>query len=713
MTKEGYIALLAPVVVGACKFFKGYIPSVLLSQCCLEPGFGVGSGCELYSQANNCLGMKEDLLNSTWTSNYWHGDVVSKFTPEVYGGVPVTVWANFRKYRTIEDCIYDYLQFMRDAKTGGHYKYRDVLDITDPRALITQVSKRGYATGQTYIENVMRIINEYNLTQYDVGVKTMVTIGSARIDENSNISGGQAGDNNGREVSTQPYYDHSKGWFIFRAKSVFVRELIAEAMEAACANDNIGYDQSNNQSLYSAAKKVDFDLSKVTTPCETDCARLVRCCIRYAGINIKDFYTGDEPSVLSESGYFDQVYVKSQEELARGDILVTKTKGHTVIVLVSGSQYKLTVREMQECMRTLGWYTGSIDGDYGPLSMVAVRNYQKGWRGKLEVDGVFGPKTSLKLVDDYVFYMAGRRNKTVPFTKEEWLKKMDEVADYAFSLDPHGSKGLVLYGDNMCFPIGRTLTWSCDRLPAAVAYELGLTEQRADLGGSHGWLTKDWIKLVDKGLADKITRVEDLQAGDIVVIRTPSDPTFHTFVMASDYGPVISKWDFGWDTKIEREQPYESEIIEEAWKSQGKSVNYGVRWIYKEEPKQVTPKQALVMKGQTESIKFTGHKIEVDGIRGSNTNRQMVRCLQHAANLDWKSGLKEDGDLGPLTRKAFEGHYVKKGETQFVVTAVQIIAYCKGLDPKGVEYPGHYGDGLKNAINDAWLSDVEIFKLLK
>ncbi len=709
MTEEGYIQLLAPIVVNACQIYGG-VPSGVLSQVSIEPGFGLGSGNELFYEANNCLGMKYDLLNSTWKSKYWHGDFVEKETPEYYNGQLFHPKAKFRKYESIEDCVLDYMQFLHDAKTSNGYKYRDVLSISDPRAFITQVSKRGYATDPNYITSVMRIIDDYNLTQYDVGVKTMVTIGSARIDENGNISGGQAGDNNGREVSTQPYYDHSKGWFVFRAKSIFVRELIAEAMESACANDNIGYDQSSNQSLYSVAKKVDFDLSKVSTPCETDCARLVRCCILYAGIQIKDFYTGDEPAVLSDCGYFDQVYVKSQEELARGDILVTKTKGHTAIVIVSGSAYKLTTREMQECMRTLGWYTGSIDGDYGPLSMVAVRKYQKGWRGKLEVDGVFGPKTSEKLIADYVFHVRGLRNKTVPFTKEEWLKKMDEVADYAYSLDPHGSKGLILYGDNTCFPIGRTLTWSCDRLPAAVAYLLGLTDQRADLGGSHGWLTKDWIKLVNKGLADKIMRVEDLQAGDIVVIRTPSDPTFHTFVMASDYGPVISKWDFGWDTKIEREQPYESGIIEEAWKSDGKKVNYGIRWRYKKSEKTLTPKQALVMKGQTESIKFTGHKIEVDGIRGSETNRQMVRCLQHAANLDYNAGLDEDGDLGPLTRKAFKGHYIREGESQEVVRAVQIIAYCKGLEPNGVD--GHFGPGLKGALGDAWLSDDEIFKLV-
>lgn len=709
MTPEGYITLLAPFAVAATLRYGG-LASVFLGQAGLETGFGLGSGKELFYEANNCFGMKSNL-DAYFHSDHWNGDQVVRKTPEYYNGVRVTVDASFRKYKDISECFMDYVQFLHDAKSSGRYKYRDVLSITDPRAMITQISQRGYATDPAYITSVMRIINQYNLTQFDVGTKTMVTIGSARIDENGNISGGQAGDNNGREVSTQPYYDHPKGWFIFRAKSVFVRELIAEAMEAACANDNIGYDQSNNQSLYSVANKVDFDLSKVATPCETDCARLVRCCIRYSGIDIKDFYTGDEPTVLSDCGYFDQVYVNSQEELARGDILVTKTKGHTVVVLVSGSRYQLTVREMQQCLRMLGWYTGNIDGDYGGLSMLAVREYQKGWRGKLEVDGEFGPKTSLKLIDDYVFYMKGQRLTTIPFTKEQWLKELDAVADYAFSLDPNGSKGINLYGDNKCFPIGRTEQWSCDRHPAAAMYNLGWTRQRADFGGSHGDLTKDFIKLVELGVADKITRKEDLQAGDIVIIAAPGDPTFHTFTMASDYASIISKWDFGMDSKIQREQPYSSEFIEPAWKEFGRTFGYGVRFHYAKPAKKLTPIQALIAYGQAESIKFTGHQIEVDGVRGSETNRQMVRCLQHAANLDYNAGLDEDGDPGPLTRKAFEGHHIRKGESQEVVRAVQIIAYCKGLDPKGVD--GHFGDGLKNALNDAWLSDIEIFKLIK
>ena len=75
------------------------------------------------------------------------------------------------------------------------------------------------------------------------GRDTMVTIGSARIDENGKAHGGKAGDQTGKEVSTQDRYKHSKGWRVLRANDVSARDKIAVAMERACANSNIGYDQ--------------------------------------------------------------------------------------------------------------------------------------------------------------------------------------------------------------------------------------------------------------------------------------------------------------------------------------------------------------------------------------------------------------------------------------------------------------------------------------
>ena len=56
-----------------------------------------------------------------------------------------------------------------------------------------------------------------------------VYIGGASIDERGKASGGQAGNQSGRELRKQPYYDHDKRWYVFRARNPGVREDIAVA----------------------------------------------------------------------------------------------------------------------------------------------------------------------------------------------------------------------------------------------------------------------------------------------------------------------------------------------------------------------------------------------------------------------------------------------------------------------------------------------------
>lgn len=168
-----------------------------------------------------------------------------------------------------------------------------------------------------------------------------VRVGSARIDERGKATGGKAGDQTKGEVSTQAWYKHSKGWVVLRAKDDTVRSKIAEAMEAACANNHIGYDQSQRNTLYTAVQGKGFDPSKVTTDVETDCSALVRVCLAYAGIQVADFSTATEKSVIEKTGKFEVITAagtcNSSTNLKRGDILVTKTKGHTVVVLDNGA----------------------------------------------------------------------------------------------------------------------------------------------------------------------------------------------------------------------------------------------------------------------------------------------------------------------------------------------------------------------------------------
>ena len=169
-----------------------------------------------------------------------------------------------------------------------------------------------------------------------------VRIGSARIDERGKATGGKAGDQTGQEVMFQNWYAHSKGWVVIRAKDAAVREKIAKDMEYACNNNKIGYDQNERGTLYTVASKVGFDCSKVTTACETDCSALVRVCVAYAGITVANFNTSSEATRLVATGKFEKLtnakYTESSDYLLRGDILVTRTKGHTVVVLNDGAK---------------------------------------------------------------------------------------------------------------------------------------------------------------------------------------------------------------------------------------------------------------------------------------------------------------------------------------------------------------------------------------
>ena len=161
-------------------------------------------------------------------------------------------------------------------------------------------------------------------------------IGSARIDERGKISGGAAGDSKQTstpdyrgEVSMQSFYVHKQGWYILRPKSDSIAQGIANAMVTACNNKNLGYDQ--NQRLGVITHGVG---STVRTEC--DCSALIRACIIAAAkVDVGNFTTANEASVLTKSGLFHSAVKfvsESKTPLYTGDVLVTCTRGHTVVV---------------------------------------------------------------------------------------------------------------------------------------------------------------------------------------------------------------------------------------------------------------------------------------------------------------------------------------------------------------------------------------------
>lgn len=160
-----------------------------------------------------------------------------------------------------------------------------------------------------------------------------VLLGSATIDERGRASGGKAGNQTGKELKIQNYYLHSKGWYRLRCLDYNTRMRIADCMRKAVNNRNIGYDQGQRLSLYNEVKKYGFDCSRVSVPVETDCSALVRVCLAYAGINVGNFTTLNERNVIMATNKFSCQAITKESELMEGDILVTKSKGHTVVVV--------------------------------------------------------------------------------------------------------------------------------------------------------------------------------------------------------------------------------------------------------------------------------------------------------------------------------------------------------------------------------------------
>lgn len=166
----------------------------------------------------------------------------------------------------------------------------------------------------------------------------MVYIGGARINEYGTLEGGKAGDQTGKECMAEPWYLHEKGWYVIRAKDRSVAKLIAKNMKAICNNDKIGYSYWDNcYGLYNESKQYGYDASKVKTPCDTNCAKAVWVCALYAGCKVADFNTGNEVEKFLATKQFDvlkdDATCKKANKLLEGDILVTRTKGHTVVVL--------------------------------------------------------------------------------------------------------------------------------------------------------------------------------------------------------------------------------------------------------------------------------------------------------------------------------------------------------------------------------------------
>ena len=153
MKKSEFITKIAPLVVAENKK-RGFplFSSVVIAQAICESGWGQST---IMMKANAIFGIK--------ATTSWSGKVYNAKTKECYDGKTYTnITACFRAYNNLEESIADYFDLITKSS-----RYRKACVANSPRECITEIKNGGYATSPSYINTIMAIIKDNNLTKYD------------------------------------------------------------------------------------------------------------------------------------------------------------------------------------------------------------------------------------------------------------------------------------------------------------------------------------------------------------------------------------------------------------------------------------------------------------------------------------------------------------------------------------------------------------------
>lgn len=162
MNEKEFVSYIGPLAKADMKR-SGVLASVTAAQAILESGYG---SSELAKNAHNLFGMKANLSGNNWESS-WTGYTYTKNTKEWEGGRYITISAAFRKYRTDAESIKDHSDYLTGAKKGTGLRYAGLAGEKNPERAVKIIKAGGYATSPTYVQNLLAVIEKWNLTEYD------------------------------------------------------------------------------------------------------------------------------------------------------------------------------------------------------------------------------------------------------------------------------------------------------------------------------------------------------------------------------------------------------------------------------------------------------------------------------------------------------------------------------------------------------------------
>ena len=151
MTNNEFIEKIAKYVKKHAYVYGIEVHSPIIAQAILESGWG--KSC-LASKYHNYFGLK--------CGSSWKGKSVNMATKEEYKvGTLTNIRDNFRVYDSMEAGVKGYFDFINTSR------YANLRGVKNPEEYVKRIKADGYATSSTYVDNIMRVIRDNNLTRFD------------------------------------------------------------------------------------------------------------------------------------------------------------------------------------------------------------------------------------------------------------------------------------------------------------------------------------------------------------------------------------------------------------------------------------------------------------------------------------------------------------------------------------------------------------------
>lgn len=151
MIRNEFVETIAPIIKNEANK-RGYkICSTIIAQAILESSYGKSL---LASKYHNYFGMK--------CGSYWKGKSVNLKTKEEYNGKVVNITDNFRVYDSMDSGVRGYFDFISTPRYEKLKKAKDYFEYAN------FIKECGYATSSSYVTSLIKLVNLYDLTEYDI-----------------------------------------------------------------------------------------------------------------------------------------------------------------------------------------------------------------------------------------------------------------------------------------------------------------------------------------------------------------------------------------------------------------------------------------------------------------------------------------------------------------------------------------------------------------